>query len=84
MTDSKHLDQGYTGFLLFQNRSTLKTLSKKDRQIFITVYLRLIICTFAAILALTWVPDTFSLFIKSCTLINHLKAITARLETKKS
>ncbi|XP_006459460.1 hypothetical protein AGABI2DRAFT_177395, partial [Agaricus bisporus var. bisporus H97] len=45
--------EGYTGYLIFRNRSVFQSLDKKDRHFFFTIYIRLILCTFAAILAFT-------------------------------
>ncbi|KAF9445476.1 hypothetical protein P691DRAFT_777551 [Macrolepiota fuliginosa MF-IS2] len=41
----------WTGISMYRNWEVFKRLSRTDRQIFITVYLRLILCTIAAVIA---------------------------------
>ncbi|KAF9452946.1 hypothetical protein P691DRAFT_134132 [Macrolepiota fuliginosa MF-IS2] len=42
----------WTGLVMYRNWDVFKRLSQADRQIFLTVYLRLMLCTFAAVVAL--------------------------------
>ncbi|KAJ3574174.1 hypothetical protein NP233_g1931 [Leucocoprinus birnbaumii] len=41
----------WTGYIMYRNWDIFRRLSRMDRQIFLTVYLRLMICTVAAVIA---------------------------------
>ncbi|KAF9446246.1 hypothetical protein P691DRAFT_828000 [Macrolepiota fuliginosa MF-IS2] len=58
----------WTGFLMYRNWVVFKRLSRKDRRLLLTVYIRLILCTLAAVMAFVCVrwfffimPDATSL-----------------------
>ncbi|KAF5359744.1 hypothetical protein D9756_003442 [Leucocoprinus leucothites] len=59
----------WTGYMMYRNWDVFRRLSRTDRQIFLTVYLRLMFCTLAAIVAFAFSmlafvfpqPDTTSI-----------------------